>query len=329
MNGDERAMRAARVRRFGPRADALHLDDLAIPAPQPGEVVVRVRAAAVTPLDTYLRAGVAVGDYTPILPYTPGSAFAGIVAEIGAGVTDRVPGERVYGRTRSGAAAEWARCDAREVFPLPGRVDFADGAVVAVPFETAWWSLVDVAAARGGDVVLVQGAAGSVGAAAVQLARAMGLHVIATCAADDAARVRAHGAHAVIDFRDPHWTEAVREASGGRGVDVVVEVAAATNLVADAALAAPGGRIVVVGGTGATTIDPLVLIAKGLHVAGVDLRAIAPDRRAQIHAGIAAGLENGTLRPHAAHRFALHEIVDAHGALEERRGAGGVVLVID
>jgi NADPH2:quinone reductase len=298
------------------------------PRPGPDEVLVAVPASSVTPLDTYLRRGIPVGDYTPTPPYVPGAAFAGVVVETGADVRNVAVGERVYGRARSGSAAELAVCASDQAFALPDTIGFDDGALIAVPFETAWYGLVDLGRAAGGETVLVHGGAGSVGAATVQIARARGLRVIATCSGADREAVLAVGAHVVLDYRDPGLKDRLAAAASG-GVDVVVDVAARTNLALDIAICAPGGRIVIVGGTGPTPFDALPIIAKGLTIAGVDLRALTPRRRREIHAGIAAGLEAGILRPRASHRFGLDEAGAAHEAVEAGRGSGGVVLLVN
>lgn len=313
--------------RFGD-ASVIVIDEVDLPAPGPEEVLVEVRAAAVTPLDTYLRSGLAVGGYTPKPPYTPGSALAGLVVAAGSGVSGLALGQRVFAHAASGACAERALCPARRTYPLPGHIDFADGALVAVPYRTAYFSLIDLARAAGGETVLVHGAGGSVGAATVQLARSHGLHVIATCSAGNAERARADGAHATVDHRAADWPAAVRAAAAGRAIDIIIEVAAKANLSTDLDLAAARGRIVIVGGQGATSIDPLPVISKGLSLFGVSLPNIPPQRDQQIMAAIVAGLENGTLRPRVSSTFPLHDIIAAHQAVESGRGSGGVALLM-
>lgn len=321
-------MKAAMATGFGPPS-VLRIETIDTPALAPGEVLVKVHASSVTPLDTYLRKGVPVGAYTPAPPYTPGAALAGTVESVGSGVIGIAPGSRVYGRARSGSAAEYAACLADEVYSLPANIDFADGAVIAVPFETAYYSLVDLAGAGGGETALIHGAAGSVGAAAVQIARSMGLRVIATCALADRDAVLANGADLAIDYARSDLTDAIRAAAGDRGVDVAIEVAARSNLARDLELAATGGRIVIVGGTGQTPFDALPVIAKGLRISGVDLRSMTSRRAAQIHAALYVGLADGRFRPRAAHRFSLVRIADAHAAIEAGRVPGGVVVEIE
>ena len=293
-----------------------------------GELLVQIAAAAVTPLDTYLRAGLQFGSYRPTLPYVPGSAFAGSVIEAGSDVNLR-EGQRIFGNAKTGAYAGMALCDADRVYPLPDDIRPTAGAWIPVPYRTAWWSLVDLAYASDGETVLVQGAAGSVGAAAVQIARARGLHVIATCSPDAAAQVSEDGANAVVDFRSTEWTDHVRQVADGRVINIVIEVAARANLAADMEIVGVGGRIVVVGGHGETRIDPLPIIAKGLAIHGVSLPNIPPHRDAQIMAAIVAGLERGTFRPRVALTFPFHDVIAAHKAIEAGRGSGGVALVME
>lgn len=320
-------MKAVVVPAFG-TPSVLALAEVEDPQPGPGEILVAVRASSVTPLDTYLRRGIAVGDYTPSVPYVPGAAFAGIVVETGKYVRHLGVGDRIYGRARSGSAAELAVCTSDHAFRLPDRLGFEDGAVIPVPFETAWYGLVDLGRASGGETVLVHGGAGSVGAAAIQVARAHGLRVIATCSQPDREAVLAAGAHVVLDYRDPGMKDQIAKTAGS-GVDVVIEIAARTNLAMDVDVCAPGGRIVIAGGTGPTSFDALPIIAKGLTIAGVDLRALTPRRRRDIHAGIGAGLEMGFLRPRAAHQFRMDEAAAAHEAVEAGRASGGAVLVVN
>ena len=202
-------MNAIRAHEFG-GPDVLRLDDIAAPAAGPGQVVVRLHAAGVNPFDTYMLAGTYA--IKPPLPYSPGCDGAGVVEAVGEGVTGVAAGDRVYiGGTADhpsyGAYRQVVACTASQVHPLPARVSFAEGAAVNVPCLTAHTALERGRAATG-DVVLVHGASGSVGLAAVQMARAAGLTVIGTAGTDDGLElVRAEGAHHVVDHRDPQHVE--------------------------------------------------------------------------------------------------------------------------
>lgn len=318
---------AAQVERFGD-ASGLSIALRDIQQPIGDELLIEVHAASVTPLDTYLRNGIKVGNYTPTLPYTPGAALSGIVSAMGSDAGRFKLGDRVYGRAFSGSNAEFALCKSSQVFALPPRVGFTEGALVPVPYETAYYGLVDLADGKGGDVVLVQGAAGAVGAASVQFAISLGMTVFATCARHDMDKVRENGAQNVFDYKDPTYPDQILTLTDGRGVDMIMEVSARANLTLDMGLAAAGARIIIVGGTGDTPFNALPVIAKGLKILGVDLKAMAPRRAAQVNAVIVAGLQSGVLRPAAAHHFSLDAIAEAHAAVESGRASGGVVLKI-
>src|SRR5262245_51274437 len=195
-------MRAIVVRDFG-SPHVLRLEEVDPPEAGPGEVLVRVAAAGVNPVEAYLRSG----NYTrrPPLPWTPGSDAGGSVEAVGAGVSRFARGDRVYvGGSRTGTYAELCVASERQVHPLPQRLSFAQGAALHVPYATAWRALVEKARMRPGEFVLVHGASGGVGLAAVQIARAAGAVTIGTAgtaAGHDA--VVAAGANHVLDHRVP------------------------------------------------------------------------------------------------------------------------------
>lgn len=188
-------MKAIRVSEFG-GPEVLKLEDTPDPRPpQPGEVLIRVNAAGVNPYDTYMRSG-AYGSGNPALPFTPGSDAAGVVESAGTDV-DLTPGDRVYTTgTISGAYAELALCKRSRVHPLPAHVNYAQGAGVYVPYATAYRALFQLARARLGETLLVHGASGGVGIAAVQFACAAGMKVIGTAGSDEGLQlVKKEGAH--------------------------------------------------------------------------------------------------------------------------------------
>jgi len=176
-------MKAIRVNQFG-GPEVLKLEEVPDPKPGAGQVVVRLKAIGVNPYETYMRAG--TYPRKPALPYTPGQDGAGVVESIGPAASSGEPvkwkaGDRVYiAGSLSGAYAERSLCDARLIFALPPHVSFAQGAAINIPYSTAFRALFHKAHARGGETVLIHGASGSVGSAAVQLARAAGLHVVGT-----------------------------------------------------------------------------------------------------------------------------------------------------
>src|ERR1700731_1746231 len=173
-----KTMKAVLVREFG-GLEVLKLEEIPTPKPAAGQVLVRIRAAGVNPYDTYMRAGTYA--VKPTLPYTPGSDGAGVVEAVGEGVTEVKSGDRVYTtRTVSGAYAEYALALAEQVHPLPANIDFKQGAGIWVPYGTAYHALYHSAKAHASEIVLVHGASGGVGIAALQIARAMGLKVFGT-----------------------------------------------------------------------------------------------------------------------------------------------------
>ncbi|MGH9482204.1 MAG: NADPH:quinone reductase, partial [Terriglobales bacterium] len=222
-------MRAIQVSEFG-GPEVLRLAEVATPRPQAGQVLVRVHAAGVNPYDTYMRTGTYA--VKPPLPYTPGSDAAGVVEAVGAGVTRVGPGERVYtATTLSGAYAEYALALEAQVHPLPAGLSFAQGAGVWVPYGTAYHALRQRTRARAGETLLVHGASGGVGLAAVQLARALGLTVLGTAGSDaGAALARREGAHQVFRHDRPGYLEQILAATAGRGVDLILEMLANVNL---------------------------------------------------------------------------------------------------
>jgi NADPH2:quinone reductase len=319
-------MKAIVVREFG-GPDVMTLQEVPEPVPGPGQVAIRVRAAGVNPVDTYIRAGVYARR--PTLPYTPGTDIGGLVHAIGAGVTRVRPGERVYAHGAVGGYAEVALCDEWRVLPLAERVSFQQGAALGVPYGTAWRALLMRASARAGETVLVHGASGGVGSAAVQIARARGLRVIGTAGtAEGVALVARQGAHHVLNHRDADYLQQVPAITGGRGVDVVLEMLAHVNLDHDLDVLAPQGRVVVIGNRGRVEIDPRKAMARDAAILGMTLFNATRDHLEEIHAGLLAGLDNGTLRPVIGKELPLGEAPTAHVAVMEAGALGKIVLTV-
>ncbi len=318
-------MKAIRVHEFG-EPEVMKLEEVADPVPGPGQVLVRVHAVGVNPVDTYFRAG----RYGQIpLPYTPGSDAAGEVESIGEGVTGVAVGDRVYmGGTLTGAYAEKARCEVSQVHPLPGQVSFSQGAAVGVPYGTAYRALVQRALATPGDVVLVHGASGGVGTAAVQLARAAGMTVIGTAGTEKGRRLVAEqGAHHVLDHRASDHLQQVLALTNGRGVDVILEMLANVNLAGDLTILARQGRVAVIGSRGTVEINPGETMQREANIVGVYLNGASERERAGIHAALGAGLQDGTLRPVVGEELPLGEAARAHHAVMEEPAHGKRVLI--
>jgi NADPH:quinone reductase len=199
----------------------------------------------------------------PPLPYTPGSDGAGVVEAVGEGVKKVRANDRVYtGRTASGSYAEYAIALEEEVHPLPAKVDFKQGAGIWVPYGTAYHALYHQAKAHASETVLVHGASGGVGLAAVQIGRAMGLRVLGTAGTPTGLEIaKREGAHAVFDHRKAGYQDEILQATGNRGVDIILEMLANVNLFHDTKLLANNGRIIVIGSRGEVTINPRELAA--------------------------------------------------------------------
>jgi NADPH2:quinone reductase len=323
--------RAIVVRKFG-NPDVLQVEDVAARQPGPGEILVRVHAAGVNPVDAYI----ASGNYArkPALPYTPGSDGAGVVAAVGAGVTDLGPGDRVYiagdNTTPGGAGTftEYAICGRAQLHHLADRVSYAQGAALGVPYATAYRALFFRAGARPAETVLVHGATGGVGIAAVQIAVTHGLTVIGTGGSVRGMEiVRAQGAHAVVNHRAPGYLDEVMQATAGRGVDIVLEMAAHLNLDKDLGLLARGGRVVVIGNRGRVEIDARQAMARDAAVLGMLLFNAPPAELSSIHAALEAGLASGALHPVVARELPLADAPAAIEAVMQPGALGKIVLV--
>jgi NADPH:quinone reductase len=319
-------MKAIRVHEFG-GPEVLKLEDLATPKPSSGEVLVRIHAAGVNPYDTYMRAGTYA--VKPSLPYTPGSDGAGVVEAVGEGVKKIKKGDRVYtARTLTGAYAEYALALEEQVHPLPEKIDFKQGAGIWVPYGTAYHALYHSAKAHASETVLVHGASGGVGVAALQIARAMGLKVLGTAGTPIGLELaKREGAHQVFDHRKAGYQEEILQATDNRGVDIILEMLANVNLPYDTKLLATNGRVIVIGSRGEVTINPRELMGRRASIRAFTLWAITAAEEADIHAGLFAGLENGTLRPVVGKVLPLAEAARAHTEILEPGSAGKIVLV--
>ena len=321
-------MKAIRVHEFG-GPEVLRLEEVPKPQPGPGEVLIRMHAIGVNPVETYIRAGTYAR--LPALPYTPGNDGAGVVEQIGDSVAEFKPGDRVYtgGSLTGSTYAEFALCKTAQVHPLPANVSFAQGAAMGTPYATAYRGLLQRADAKPGETVLVHGASGGVGTAAVQLARARGLRVFGTAGSDEGRKLaREQGAHEVFDHRAPDHFEQIMKATGGRGVDVIVELLANVNLGKDLTILAKGGRVAIIGSRGRVEIDPRDTMQRDVDLRGMALPNTPPEEMASIHAALVAGLENGTLRPVIGKEFPLAEAAQAHRAVMEPGALGKIILVL-
>lgn len=318
-------MKAVRVHEFG-GPERLVVEDVPDPAAGQGQVVVRLHAAGVNPVDTYIRTG--THAVKPPLPYTPGFDAAGVVASVGAGVTRWAAGDRVYvAGSVSGTYAEYALCQESQVHPLPDRATFGQGAALGIPYVTAYRALFQLAHVRPGESLLVHGGSGGVGIAAIQLARAAGLTVIATAGSDEGrALVRQQGAHHALDHHAGDIAAQLSTLTAGRGIDVILEMLANKNLGADLQYLARRGRVVVVGSRGPVEINPRDLMSREAAVFGALVFGASVEDLASAHAALLAGLEAGSVRPVVGTEMPLAHVRQAHEAILQPGHRGKIVL---
>ena len=319
-------MKAIRVSEFGD-PNVMKLEEIGEPSCGPGQVRVRVRAAGVNPVETYIRSGAYA--MLPELPYSPGGDGAGTVETVGDGVAGFRVGDRVYtaGSLSGGAYAEMGVFDATSVHKLPEAVSFAQGAAVGVPYGTAYRALVQKAEARAGEMVMVHGASGAVGTAAVQLAVAGGMTVIGTAGTDRGRQlVLDQGAALVVDHGATGYLDEITEFTAGKGPDVILEMLANVNLQSDLQIIGRFGRVVVVGNRGTIEIDARLTMGKDASIRGMALPNCSPQERHAIYSALSAGLGNGTLNPIIGRELALAEAAAAHVAVMEPGAYGKIVL---
>ena len=320
-------MKAIRVHEFG-GPEVLKLEEVPDPQPGPGQVVVRVHAAGVNPVEAYIRTGTYAAK--PNLPYTPGADGAGVVIKLGPEVKRLKAGDRVFfTATRTGAYAEQALCDEAKVHPLPKDVSFEQGAAMGVPYGTAYRGLFQRADAKPAETVLVHGASGGVGTAAVQLALAAGMTVIGTAGSDEGMKLaKQQGAHHVLNHSSAGYLDELKKLTDGRGVDVIVELLANKNLANDLNVLAKKGRVAVIGNRGTIEINPRDAMMREADIRGVTLVNTSEQEYREMYAALAAGLENGTLKPVIGQKIPLAEARRAHEEIMKPSGAHGKMVLI-
>ncbi|XP_008291268.1 quinone oxidoreductase-like [Stegastes partitus] len=321
-----RMMRAIRVSEFG-APSVLKLSDVSVPQPGQRQVLIRVHACGVNPVETYIRAGTYARK--PALPYTPGGDAAGVVETVGEGVTAVKKGDRVFTTaTESGGYAEYTVAPEDCVHKLPDALDFAQGAAIGIPYFTAYRALVHKTHSKAGETVLIHGASGGVGVAACQLARSMGLKVLGTAGTSDGMKlVLNNGAHLAFNHREEGYTDKIMAATEGKGVDVVVEMLANVNLSKDLEMLALGGRVAIVGSRGPVEINPRDTMIKESSVMGVALFFAKPEETKQCAAELFKGVEAGWLRPVVGPKYPLEKAAQAHKDIIESSGASGKIVL--
>jgi NADPH2:quinone reductase len=321
-------MKAIRVHTFG-GPDVMRLEECPDPKPGPNQVVVRLKATGVNPVETYIRSGLYARK--PPLPYTPGSDGAGTVEAIGHDVHGLAPGDRAYVASLgsgSGTYAELALCERAHVHPLPAGISFGQGAALGVPCATAYRALFDRGQAQPGETVLVHGGSGGVGIAAIQLAQARGLTVFATAGTKDGLElVEREGARHALRHNEDGYLNRLMNLTNGRGVDLIIEMAAHLNLGRDLTVLAPRGRVVVVGNRGTIEIDPRQTMSRDAAVLGMTLFNATEADLVRIHAALGASLANGTLRPVVSRELPLAEAARSHELVLQTGARGKIVLI--
>jgi NADPH2:quinone reductase len=319
-------MRSIVIREFG-EPEVMKVEDVDTPRPSGTQVLVKIKATGVNPVDTYLRTG--VHAHAPKLPYTPGKDAAGIVEAVGDEVSRFGPGDRVYtADALTGTYAEYALCREDQLGRLPDNVSFEQGAGIWTPYATSYRALFQKAKARPGETVLIHGASGGVGLAAVQWAVNEGLTVFGTASSEEGKNlVLENGAQRVVDHSDKGHLERLKELNGGKGVDIIIEMLANANLQVDFDALAMFGRIVVVGSRGSLEFTPRSAMTKDATIYGMSLFNSSPADREEIHNAIFAGLKNEYLRPYVRTAIPLAEAPRAHHEIIEGKALGKIVLV--
>ncbi|WP_354508967.1 NAD(P)H-quinone oxidoreductase [Oerskovia enterophila] len=312
--------------------EKLTMSTLPDPEPGPGEVVIDVVSSGVNPADLLQRAG----HYPPPpgAPVWPGLEVSGVISAVGPRLTGWDVGDEVVALLDGGGYAEKVRVRASQVLPLPDGVTLVDGAALPEAVCTAWSNLVDVGRLARGEVLLVHGGSGGVGSVATQIGAALGARVITTAGGPErAARCLTLGAETVVDHRTQDFVAAVRDASGGAGADVVLDVVGAAYLPDNLRALATGGRLVVIGMQKGRRgeLDLGMLLAKRAQVSGTTLRARPAEEKARLVRDVLEHVwplvADGRVRPVVHARLPLERAADAHRLMESGEVFGKVLLL--
>lgn len=314
-------MKAAFIDVPGP-PDTLKYGELPTPEPKAGEVLVRIAAASVNPIDTYIRGGMVAANLPK--PFIPGCDLAGTVTAVGSGATRFKVGDRVWGSNqglagRQGTLAEFAAVDEKWLYPTPAIVSDPYAAAIAVVGITAHLGLFDRTNLVAGETLFVNGGTGGVGAAVVQMAKAVGARVVTTVGSAEKVQVaKSLGADVVVNYKSDDVAAAVKDATGGKGVDVWFETQPPSDLDRTVDLMAPRGRIVVMAGRAARPVFPNgPFYVKGLAMFGFAMFNASPDQQRKCAEQINVWLASGKLRAIIGRTFPLSQAAEAHRLQEE------------
>ena len=322
-------MKAVVCKEFGP-PDSLRIEELPSPRAGPGEAVISVKAASVNFPDVLIIQN--KYQFKPPLPFSPGSELAGVVKEVGAGVAGFKPGDKVIAFTTYGAFAEEVKTEATRLLPLPEGMDFVAGAAFLLTYATSDHALRDRGALCAGETLLVLGAAGGVGLAAIEIGKALGARVIACASSEDKLAVcREHGADATINYATEDLRERIKALTDGRGVDVVYDPVGGPYSEPAFRSLAWRGRLLVVGfAAGDIPKLPLnLMLLKGAAVVGVfwgDFARREPKQFADSVRQLGEWYRQGKLRPHVSQTLPLEKAADALNLMAARQVKGKVVL---
>jgi NADPH2:quinone reductase len=318
-------MKAILVHQFG-EPDVLKVETAPDPKPASGQILIRVRAAGVNPVETYVRAG----KFGPReFPFTPGNDCAGMVEAVGQGVSDFRLGDRVFtDKTITGSYAELTLAEAKFAHRLPEKMTFQQGATTGTPGGTAYRGLFQRGRGIAGETVLIHGATGGVGTCAIQLARAAGMTVIATAGDGEGRKyVLGQGAHHAVDHKITQRPEELTALTGGKGPDLILEMSADKNLASDLDSIARGGRIVTIGSHGKIEIEPRLLMSKESEIIGLMLFGATDKEHRQMYSAIVAAMEAGTFHPVVGMELKLADAAKAHKEVVSSHSHGKIVLI--
>lgn len=325
------AMKAVVCQQYGP-PESLVYEELPSPKPGAGEVVISVKAASVNFPDVLIIQN--KYQFKPPLPFSPGSELAGVVKEVGSGVTAFRPGDRVMAFTTYGAFAEEVKTEAARLLPLPEKMDFVTGAAFVLTYGTSDHALRDRAALKAGETLLVLGAAGGAGLAAIEIGKALGARVIACASSDDKLAVcREHGADEGINYASEDLRERIKALTAGRGIDVVYDAVGGPYTEPAFRSLAWRGRLLVVGfAAGDIPKLPLNLaLLKGASVVGVfwgDFARREPKAFAASMQQLGRWYAEGRLKPHVSRTLPLVQAAEAIKLLASRQAKGKVVVTM-
>lgn len=301
--------------------------DLVIPQPSDSQVLVRIYSSGVNPVDTYIRSG----NYAalPSLPYTPGKDGAGIVEDVGANVVGFKKGDRVFSTlVASGSLAEYGVVESNRVFPLPKEMSYDEGAALGIPYFTAYRALFHRGQAKAGDLVLVHGASGAVGLAAVQLAANNGMIVVGTAGTEEGMRlIKENGAKFAFNHRDSSYLEDIQRSVGGQKINLILEMLANVNLDNDLKLLDVHGKVMVIGCRGSIEINPRLTMGMESSIMGVMLFRASEEEWKEMNGGIQKGMKDGWVRPLIQQTYTLSEAHQAHKDVIFNSGSKGKLVV--